>query len=157
MMKKEKLTFEGIVLQPVSKKKDPWSKYNKDQNNFLEFFQTEFAKNIQNDFNVNHKTEDFSGFLLIPYFTENKNCFGAYYIKNGGKSSSENYCCKYTIDYSNSFNFIEAIQNDQILNEAEFQGYEFEKVGSTNYYVLEKVPRTFREYILKFMEEKSIS
>jgi hypothetical protein len=93
---------------------------------------------------------------LIPYFTENKNCFAAYYIKNGGASFSDDYCCKYTIDYSKSFCFTEAIHEDQIRDEAEFQGCEFETVGNIKYYVLIKA-LALKEYILEFMEDESIS
>lgn len=154
-MRENNVSFEGVILQPISRKKYPWSEYNSEED-CLNFFQTAFIENIQNDFNVNHNTESFSDYFLIPYFTENKCCFGAYFIESGGKSSSDNYGWKYTIAYNKSFISSKPISQQDIKDEAEFSGSEFIQVGSTEYYILDYVPSDFRNYLREQFDKKVV-
>ena len=141
--------FEGIILQPISRKKTPWAYYDKNKTNFLDFFQKAFREDIQDYFNVNHKTESFSDYLLIPYFIEDhKQCFGAYFIESGEISSDEGYTWKYNIDYTKSFDFNKAISKQELLDEAEFCGINYYEVGQVDYYKMKNVSSDFRKFII---------
>lgn len=149
-MKLSDIFFEGIILQPISRKKTPWTYYDKSKNNFLDFFQKAFREDIQDYFNVNHNTKSFSDYLLIPYFVEdNKQCFGAYFIKSGERSSDEGFTWKYNIDYDKSFDFKKAIPKQELLNEAEFNGINYHEVGHVDYYEIKNISSDFRKFIIE--------
>jgi len=141
--------FKGIILQPISKLKEPWKGYD-NTSDFLTFFQNTFKKNIGSDFYVNQDTKQFSDYLLIPYYTENKKCFGAYYIKYGTEIENDNYSHSYHLDYLKSFDFIKEVFNYEIIEEAEFNNGRINKISNDNriyYYELTNLSDNFINYI----------
>lgn len=153
-----KNNFTGIILQPISNEKEPWSGFNNEKD-FLTYFQNTFKKEIGDQFYVNHNTEDFSDYLLIPYYTDNKKCFGAYYIDYGSKIKSDCYSYSYHIDYTKSFNFIKEVFNYEILEEIDFNQGTVDKVANDNrtfYYRLENLSNEFKKYMISVFDEHSI-
>lgn len=141
--------FKGIILQPISRKKEPWKDYDKSKDEFLDFFQRAFREDIADYFNVNHKTEFFSEYLLIPYFTEGeKQCFGAYFIRSGEESSDSDYTWQYNIDYMKSFDFNKKIFNEDIRKMAKHCGLACRPHGSLKYYEINKISPEFGKYIM---------
>lgn len=143
--------IKGIILQPISRKKRTWDNYNGNSDvEFLAFFQKTFRDKIGREFYVNHNTEAFSDYLLIPYFTENQKCFGLYYIENGKKLFDSDYEWSYIIDYSKSKDFLKVLPKQNILNESEYNHRDFEpiKVNSIlNYYRLDNPPKKLLEFL----------
>lgn len=154
--------FKGIVLQPISRSKSPWKGFNQEKDNFLDYFQSSFKNEICNEFHVNHNTEEFSDYLLIPYFTDNKKCFGAYYIEYGSEVENNYYSYKYHINYSKSYNFINKIHKSEIMDESGFNNEDFEEINTIAqgnrvvYSKVDKVSENFKNYLLKLFEKETI-
>ncbi len=154
MREKSNIVFDGVILQPLSKSKAPWSNFKIDEDDFLTFFQDRFKTCINPYFNVNYSTEEFHDYLLIPYLgstfsTKYKGrCFGAYFIKNGEKSPDAGYGWRYIIDHEKSFTFSKTTTKGLIIDEAEFCGNEFTIVGNIDYYELNNISPKFRNFIL---------
>lgn len=151
--------FKGVILQPISSSIEPWAQYDRKHDGFLTYFQHTFKNEIETEFYVNHNTEGFSDYLLIPYFTDNKKCFGAYFINYGSEIENDYYSWAYHIDYTKSFNFIKEIYNYEIIDEAEFNNEIFEKVANDSrvfYYKIDKPSNDFQNYIISFFDKKAI-
>lgn len=152
--------FKAIILQPVSNKKSTWAIYDENYDDFLTFFQKTFKKEIEQRFNVNHSTEDFSDYLLMPYYVSNQKCFGVYYINSGSKSTDDNYSWSYNIDYSKSYNFLKDILKCDLINEIEFNNDTFEEIRTNDrvsYYESSILSNKSKEYILTLCESQAIN
>lgn len=152
--------FIAIILQPISSKKSTWADYDKNQDNFLFYFQKTFKDEIKKKFNVNHKTEDFFDYLLIPYFVENQKCFGAYYIKFGSETTNKNYTWCYNIDYCKSYNFFKEVFKNDLIGEIEFNNDIFKNIiiaDRTSYYKSSILSKKSKAYILSLCEKKAIN
>lgn len=148
-MKSHNLNCKGVILQPISRQKEPWSKYEMGVD-FLTYFQNIFEEEIGNDFCVNHNTMEFEDYLLIPYYTENKKCFGAYYIDYGFELEKGDYSHCYHLNYSKSFNFTKEVFHYEIIGEVEFFHGTVNKVANENrvlYYQLTNLSEKFWDYI----------
>ncbi|MDD2369315.1 MAG: HNH endonuclease [Sulfuricurvum sp.] len=147
--------IKGIILQPLSGKKYSWSNYNSDRDEFLTFFQDIITNEIGEYFNVNHNTEDLSGYLLIPY-SKQKKCFGAYYLNAGKKlSNNPDFEWAYHIDHSKSYNFVKEVSQRDLIEEAKNYEPEFEKQHDGNpslfHYRLDGLSNDYRKYINKLL------
>lgn len=146
--------FKGIILQPISRSKSPWKDFDKEKDNFLDYFKTSFKNVICNEFHVNHNTEEFSDYLLIPYFTENQKCFGAYYIKYGSKITANGYTHKYHIDYSKSYDFKKSMLKYDIVTESGFSNEEFQEINTVIkgnrvvYSIVDRISNEFKNYLI---------
>jgi len=152
--------FKAIILQPVSNKKSNWAKYDKNQDDFLTYFQKIFKEEIEHKFNVNHSTENFSDYLLIPYFVSNQKCFGAYYISSGSESTNDNYSWCYNIDYSKSHNFLKDVLKSDLINEIEFNNDTIERIKVSDrvaYFKSSILSNKSKEYIFTLCEEQAIN
>ena len=152
--------FKAIILQPISNTKSTWRGYDKNHDDFLTYFQKTFKKEIEQKFNVNHSTEDFSDYLLIPYLVSNQKCFGAYYINSGSKSTNDDYSWSYNIDYSKSYNFLKDILKCDLINEIEFNNDTIESIEITDrvsYFQSSILSNKSKEYILALCENKAIN
>lgn len=154
MREKSRIVFDGVILQPLSKSKAPWSdfKIDEDEDNFLTFFQDRFKTCINPYFNVNYSTEEFHDYLLIPYLGStfgtkyNGRCFGSYFIKNGEKSPDAGYGWRYVIDHEKSFTFLKTITKGLIIKKA--KNLNFTKVSNIPYFKLNNISPVFRNFIL---------
>ncbi len=149
--------FKGIILQPISKIKTPWFDYDVSKN-FLNFFQSRQKDDVGNEFCVNYETNDFSDYLLIPYF--NKKCFGAYYIQYVDKCDNPNYKYSYHLDYSKSYEFTKEEHIDNMLGTLNFFNGSYNLVANENrtlYYELHPLTKDFKQYIYKLFNPQSIN
>lgn len=153
--------FNGVILQPISENINPWSKFNGDQNNFLNFFQNAIVKDIGNQFHVKYDTSNTSGYLLIPYYTKQKSkkCFGLYSINNGEYSNKDNgYYWYYNLNFDKSYKLKSIITEKEIIENADFYGCEFEKVHNNTqdkfHYRLDNPSKEFKIFINKLVEEQ---
>lgn len=151
--------FKAIILQPISSTKSTWGDYDKNYDDFLTFFQKNFKKEIEQSFNVNHITESFSDYLLIPYFVDNQKCFGAYYISSGSESTNDNYSWCYNIDYSKSHNFLKEVFKSDFINEIEFNNDTIEDIKSSDrvsYFESSILSNKSKEYILNLCKKEAV-
>lgn len=152
--------IKGLILQPISRKKKTWNEYTgNSDSDFLDFFQNTFKEKIGKEFFVNHNTEQFSNYLLIPYFTDNQKCFGMYYIKNGKKLLNNEYKWSYLIDYAKSYNFSKILLKQDILTELDFNNKNYEKVivaSILNYYIINNPSESILTFLKKFSNSNSI-
>jgi hypothetical protein len=152
--------IKGLILQPISRKKKTWDGYSESSNNdFLNYFQNTFQEKIGEEFWVNHNTEKFSDYLLIPYFTENQKCFGAYYINNSKKLLDCEYKWAYLIDYSKSYNFSKILSKQDILTELDFNNKSYEKVkinSILNYYLIDNPSENILTFLKSFCNNNSL-
>lgn len=152
--------IEGLILQPISRNKHTWNEYSgNSDNDFLDFFQNTFKEKIGEEFFVNHNTEQFSNYLLIPYFTDNQKCFGMYYIKNGKKLINNHYKWSYLIDYSKSYNFSKILPKQDILTELAFNNKIYDKVmigSSVGYYIINNPSENILTFLKSFSNDDSI-
>ena len=154
--------FKAIILQPISKAKDTWAKYDENQNDFLTFFQETFKNEIKQKFHVNHKTESFSNFLLIPYFLDKKQrkCFAIYHIKYGEEIRDNEYSWSYIIDYKKSHNFKEEVLKYDLVSEIEFNNDTFEEVRTNDrvsYYKSSILSDNSKAYISSLCKNETIA
>ncbi|WP_419764169.1 MAG: hypothetical protein ACNI28_10325 [Arcobacter sp.] len=142
--------FKGIILQPLSSKKDTWKHFDKSKNDFLPYFQNLFTQEIGNNFYVNHNTEMFSDYLLIPYFEQK--IFALYWIQAGKSIEHNEYKWEYILDKSKSQNLLKCIHIKEIIDNIEFNNDSIHKKENGSvllYYICDNLSKETREYIEK--------
>lgn len=146
--------IKGLILQPISRKKETWNNYSGvTDNEFLYYFQNTFKDKIGKDFFVNHNTEGFADYLLIPYFTESQKCFGAYYIEKGKKINDIYYKWSHSIDYSKSYDFSKTLIKQDILTELSFNNSSYEEIRENsilNYYIIDNPSKKILNFLKSF-------